>query len=119
MQFFPPSPIFTREFVSTPQVIVPTGVLILPHGFAVRPKLVRATLVCGVAELNYTVGDYVDMSPGPGPGATEGMRVVANASDVNVRFGTAANVFSILNRVSGVLTPITPGSWSLVMSAFA
>lgn len=119
MQMITPLSRFTREFVSPSTAFAAAGVFVLPHGLGVVPKIVSLDLVCAVAEHGYAVGDVLAMPLGAGPGVNEGVRIFRTAVDVNIRFGSAANVFTILNRATGASAAITPANWTFVARAFA
>lgn len=114
------TPSFTKEFTSTQQTITAAGALALTHGLGVKPKLVQASLVCTVAELGYSVNDEVLLSAGmPSEGtASRGISIVPDATNVNIRFGSAATTFVLPHKSTGVATAATNASWRLVIRAW-
>lgn len=52
-------PVFSKEYISSPQTIVAGGGITLAHGLGVKPKLIQVYLVCAVATGNWAVGDEV------------------------------------------------------------
>lgn len=111
------SPIAT-VFTSTDQTITAAGALTLAHGLGVIPKHVHAILVCQVNDLNYTAGDLVPF-PNGGQGTSQGYSCVVDATNLNIRFGSQANVFILLNKTTGAGTNITLASWKIRFMATA
>ena len=48
-----------------------------------------------------------------------GFSCVPDATNINIRFGSATNVFSITHKTTGVLTAITNANWKFVVRAWA
>lgn len=114
------TPTFTKEFTSTQQTITAAGSLALAHGLAVKPKLVQASLVCITGELGYTAGDEVLLSAGMPSEATanRGISIVPDATNVNIRYGSAATTFVLPNKSTGVASAATNANWRLVIRAW-
>lgn len=115
------TPALTKSFESTQQTITAAGSLALAHGFAAKPKLIQLSLVCTTAELGYSLNDEVFLSGGMASEATanRGVSIVPDATNVNVRFGSAATTFVIPHKTTGVATAATNASWRFVVRAFA
>lgn len=116
------TPALTKYFESTQQVITAAGALTIAHGLAVKPKLIQAALVCLTAEHGYSINDEVMMNPGvSSSGATgdRGLAVVTDATNLNVRYGSNASVFTLLNKTTGANAAPTLANWRLVLRAWA
>lgn len=114
------TPAFTKSFESTNQTITAAGLLTLAHGLGAAPKLVLAELVCTTSELNWGVGDRQVIACGAGAdsAANRGMAVYHDATNVYVRFGSAASPIVVNNKTSGATAAITLASWRLVIRAW-
>lgn len=114
--------IFTKEFKSAEQAITAAGSLTVAHGLGVRPKHIKYTLVCKVAEHGFSIGDEVDWGTVQYSAATEirsGFVNTPDATSMNIRFGAGTSTLYVLNKATGVPAAITSSSWRLVMEAFA
>lgn len=111
---------FTKSFESSQQTITSAGALTLAHGLGVKPKLYLAFLQCTTADLNYSVGDEVPYFLSTGQAVNnQGVSMVPDATNLNVRFGSNVSVFSIPNKTTGVTANITITSWKFVARAWA
>lgn len=110
---------FAKSFESTQQTITSAGSLTLAHGLASQPKLAIPVLQCTTAEGNYSIGDEVFISFSADDRTNNrGVSVVPDATNLNVRFGSDANTFNILNKTTGVRFAITNANWRLVVRAW-
>ena len=117
-----PTPQFTKAYESTEQTITAGGLLTLPHGMAVAPKLIELMLVCKTADAGYSVGDVVRAVTVGGVdqnASARGMGVVADATNVKIRFGTMATPICLLNASGSTSATITIASWKLLVRAYA
>jgi hypothetical protein len=114
--------VFSEIYTSPDQTITSAGSLTLAHGMGSIPKLVQASLKCTTTDLGYSVGDEVFVSGGQdayGSTVSVGVSIVPDATNLNIRFGSNAGAFAILNKTTGTLGAITNGSWSFVVRAWA
>jgi hypothetical protein len=109
---------FHKAYESAQQTITSAGALTLAHGLGVKPKLYMIVLQCTTAEAGYSIGDEALAVVGTS-GANTGASVVPDATNLNIRFGSAAGAFSVLNKGTGVVAAITNGNWKLVARAWA
>lgn len=112
----------SKFFESTPQAITLAGLLTLPHGLGVEPKMVQIWAKCATAESGYAVGDMVLISGVAdhiGNATGQGLSTSSDATNINIRVG--ANNFSagIINKSTGTLGFNTAINWRLVVRAFA
>lgn len=112
-----------KVYVSAQQAITSGGALTLAHGLGVVPGLITATIVCQTAELGYSVGDplFVGASPlslGTGS-AGFGITVVADATNLNIRYGSSSSVFITNHKTSGNSVYLNNPNWKLVVRASA
>jgi hypothetical protein len=114
--------VLSKIFTSTAQTITSGGSLTLAHGMGTTPKLVQAYLKCTTTDLGYSVGDEVFVSGGQdayGSTVSTGVSIVPDATNLNIRFGSNAGAFALLNKGTGTLAAITNGSWEFHIVAWA
>lgn len=99
-------------FTSTDQTITAAGSLTIAHGLGVAPKRIAWALVCQTADQNYTAGDVV-FYPLNNTGTNQGVVIVPDATNLNVRFGSSATVFQIINKTTGAANNITLANWKI------
>lgn len=104
------------QFTSSAQVITSAGTLTLAHGLGSRPNHVHVILVCQTAEANYSVGDLVIIGYG-NQGNNQGVAVTPDATNIVIRYGSAAGVFSVINKTTGASVSITNGNWRALIMA--
>lgn len=109
---------FSKQYVSTGQTITAAGSLTLAHGLAAQPKLLSVYLSCTSADLNYSSGDEVFV-PFMGDDNSRGVSVVPDATNLNVRYGSAANVFALLDKTTGGIAAIDATKWVCIFVAWA
>lgn len=116
--------VLPRKFVSS--LVAGSGIsgagkpIDAAHSLAATPQQVRAVLVCTTANLNYSVGDEVDvLNVWSGGLQTNPINVFANATNAGVVVRSAASDWQIANKTSGssTLATITAGSWSVKVYA--
>jgi hypothetical protein len=112
-------PIFTEQFESTGQTISAAGTLTLAHGLAAQPKLYFTYIKCTTAEYNYSIGDEVPVPMNGNSNNSYGVTVVPDGTNLNIRFGSNAAVFQVLNKTTGASANITLGSWEFYIRAWA
>lgn len=108
---------FTKLFTSTGQTITAGGSLTLAHSIGRAPILIIPYLVCGTNDSGYTVGQKLYICLGRTDSA-RGVVVVPDATNLNVRYGSAANTFSSLNFSNGNDANLTNSSWTLFLEAW-
>lgn len=116
------SGIFTQEYVSAEQTITPGGALTLPHGLTTPPKIIFPVLICKTAENGYSVGDIVPANPSVATAANNDFGAsfeISGATNILVRYGSAAQAFLGTNKSTGALVGMTPANWRLIMKAYA
>lgn len=112
-------PIFTEQFESTGQTISAAGTLTLAHGLAAQPKLYFTYIKCTTAEYNYSIGDEVPVPMNGNSNNSYGVTVVPDGTNLNIRFGSAAAVFQVLDKTTGASANITLASWEFYIRAWA
>ncbi len=112
---------FVSSFESAQQTITAAGSLTLAHSLGVKPKHYMAVLQCTTGEAGYSIGDeFVQGSSVDGEsGSNRGVSLVPDATNINVRFGSAAATFNAINKTTGASTQLTNASWRLVVRAWA
>lgn len=120
----PPPPataIFTKYFPSASQTITSSGALTLAHGLGVIPTLIQVFLKCTTAEGGYSTGDTLPVSFTDSTGAPtgSGVSVVADSTNLNIKYGSAVSVWSIINKSTGASFSITNANWNAIFRAWA
>lgn len=108
----------TKYFESTEQTITAAGSLTLAHGLGVEPKLFQVMLICKTADGGYSVNDKVIVA------ATHqyvscGVSLVPDSTNLNVRFGAAANTFKVVHKTTGNEFLITNANWKAIFRTWA
>ncbi len=72
------------------------------------------------AEQGYNVGDKLFANPGREAGYNQGIAVVPDTTNLNIRFGqTGTNVFTGLNKTTGASVNFTNTKWTVIFRAWA
>lgn len=94
-----------------------TATAATPHGLGGVPQWVRWVLRCSAGELNYSVGDEVNLqSAGCTAGSDNTTRVPEIADATNLQVGAylwATNPLRLADKVAGTNSAITSGNWRL------
>jgi hypothetical protein len=93
----------------------------LAHGLSAVPTLISIRLTCKTAELGYSVGDTVYVSPisGDTPGTATGYGLGARVDSTNVYILNGSGGLPILQKSTGTLAAAaTPANWQLDVFAF-
>ena len=93
----------------------------IAHGLGVAPELIQIYLECQTAELGYSINDFVPVNNHRTQDGTasQGVSVVLDSTNLNLRFGSTAAAFSLLNKSTGTSANITNGNWELIIRAWA
>lgn len=110
---------FSSRYNSGNQTITSGGALTLAHSLGREPNIIQAWLKCQTAEAGYSIGDKLATGVSAEQGISRGLSIVCDNTNVNVRFGSDANSFVILNKTTGTITTATNGNWRLVIDAWA
>lgn len=99
-----------NSYTSPDQTITSGGQLILAHGLGRTPIFVDVLLVNVTAEAGYTAGQVVKslcvLSN------NQGFSAILDSTNLTIRFGSGATVFSINNATTGAATTITNANWN-------
>lgn len=105
------------NFISAQQTITAAGGLTLAHGLGVIPlRSLNILLVNTTGEGNYVAGDITPYFSSTPP-ANQGVAVVPDATNLNIRYGSTANTFTIPNKNTGAALNITNANWNAVFLA--
>lgn len=112
---------FSKNYDSSDQTITSAGALTLAHGLGVKPKLIQYILKCTSGNLGYSVGDEYDIGCGNSQNSVNtGLSSVIDATNINLRYGSAAAAFCLLNKGTGAgVSNIVNSSWVLIVRAWA
>lgn len=109
---------FSAMYQPTAQTITTAGSLTLAHGLARTPILIFVALKCVTGEAGYTAGDIV-YAPINTTTSSQGVALWPDSTNVNVRYGNNANVFSLAHKTTGNSTTLTNANWSMLVFALA
>ena len=111
---------FTATFTSSAQTITSGGALSIAHGASAKPKIVVAYLVCQTDEQGYVAGDelFVNVGSDETYSLGHGFALTRSTTNLEIRFGSDANVFAMPNKTTGTRANLTNASWKIVFSAF-
>jgi hypothetical protein len=108
-------------FTSADQTITAAGSLTIAHGLGRIPTFLQAYLVNVTNANNYVTGEIVAVQLGSeSTSATDsrGVSVVPDATNLNIRFGSSANTFNVLDKTTGATAGITNANWTIRFIAF-
>lgn len=100
-------------FTSSDQTITAAGSLTLAHGLSARPNHVHVLLINETAENGYSIGDILVLAYGGNLANNQGISVVVDATNINVRFGSAATLYNIVRKDTGATANITNANWKI------
>tara|TARA_R100001086_G_scaffold233723_1_gene155524 strand:+ start:66 stop:449 length:384 start_codon:yes stop_codon:yes gene_type:complete len=103
------------DFTSAAQTITGGGALTIAHGLGITPYNIQIWVKNTSAELNYSVDDEFQQYAGDLSGNNRGVSIVPDATNLNVRYGSAANVFSGLNKTTGASAVLVDSKWKLIL----
>ncbi|RUV90237.1 MULTISPECIES: hypothetical protein [unclassified Mesorhizobium] len=109
---------FTKSYESGQINVSTNSSTSVAHGLGVQPKLFAAALVCTTNEFGYVVGDEVEINvnTNSSSGTSGGISMYVNGTaNIGIRIG---NAISIWDKNGGIFG-ITPGSWKLIVRAWA
>ena len=112
----------TKSYDSGNQTITSAGQLILAHLLGVQPKIIHLWLKNLTAADGYSEDDETLIYPGPmGADVAQdvGTSVVADTTNITIRFGSRATVFSLIGKTSGSLGAQINTNWALIVRAYA
>lgn len=103
------------SFTSSDQTITSGGLLTIAHGLSVTPNPtdIRADLVATVANNGWSIGDVTKAQTDAAVIGANGCVFYTDATNIYVRFGSAATVFSILNKSTGASAGAPNTSWNI------
>lgn len=109
-------------FETPQQTITAGGALTIAHELGRKPILFQYLLVCTTAELGYSINDELPIDAQPTGSSSsaiaQGVAVVPDATNLNIRFGSQANVFQIIRKDTGANASITAANWKFVIRAW-
>lgn len=112
----------SSSFVSSEQTITSAGALTIAHGLGVKPTVVVFVLVCKTSEFGYSVNDEIYLGPvGTATSADDNRGFVCtfDATNISIRFGANATVFSLITKSGGTGATLTNTNWRLVVKALS
>jgi hypothetical protein len=111
----------SEAFTSAEQTITPAGSLTIAHGFSSAPSLIQCRLINKTTQHNYSVDDELIINNGnnsQGAGDDRGHSIVMDATNINVRFGSNAKAYQLLDKTSGAAVEATNANWKLIVKAW-
>ena len=106
---------FTKEYESPEQVITLGATINLSNTLGVMPKLVQISLICKTAEIGAVIGEEVSVARDANNGSW-GVDIFRTSANLRLVVG-GHGVYII--KDNGLVTPITPANWRLIVRAWA
>lgn len=100
------------KFTSSDQTITSAGSLTIAHSLGAVPSMVGVYLICQTAEQGYSINDVLDYSYMSRPN-NQGVVIVPDATNLNIRFGSSATAFAALNKTTGGSSNLTNANWKV------
>lgn len=113
---------FSSIYESSAQTITSAGLLTLPHGLGVKPKLFMTYLKCLVPEQGYLVGDEVNMNTtyhSTSGADSYGVSITYDTTNLYIKYASTANVFVALSKTTGNGNNLTNANWQFFIRAWA
>lgn len=115
--------VFSESFESAEQTITTNGTLSIAHGLSAKPPLLQAVIICKTAEAGYAVGNELVINNGFGPlgsdDSSRNINMFADATNIEIKYANSAQVFAVMNKVSGNFGTLSNGNWRLIVRAWA
>mgnify|MGYP001587259410 CR=1 FL=1 len=110
---------YTKKFTSSNQTITAAGALTIAHGLGAEPLLVSAWLKCLTAESNYSIGDKLlaPLTHSNTVANDKGFSLVADATNLNIRFGANASIYTCIDKTTGAGFTLTNANWAMIFEA--
>lgn len=109
---------FTKIFESAEQTITSAGALSLPHGLGVIPKIVQLHLVCKAAANGNSINDIIHIQGVETNGTNRGALIKPDATNLVIRYGSDANVFTSINATTGIQENYVNANYTAVFTAW-
>jgi hypothetical protein len=108
-------------FISADQTITSAGSLTLAHGLGATPEFFQVRIKNLTAELGYSIGDELIVNPhntNATSGNNQGVSIVPDATNLNIRYGSSGTTFTILRKDTGAGVNATNTRWSAIFYAW-
>jgi hypothetical protein len=110
---------FSKSFTSTNIVITAAGAPVNAHSLGGMPSLIQCRIVNTSTDAGYTAGDEVIIpSNGIDLNNNIGVSVTADATNLSIKFGSAAGSIGVLNKGTGAVASIDDTKWVFVIRAW-
>ena len=117
----PLSVAYAKRTASAKQTVTAAGPLTIAHNLSSTPTNWYVILECKTAELNYSIGDKVRTSFTQDSANNQGVSVVPDATNLEVRYGSGSgggnSVFTVINKTTGIGSNITNANWEAIFVA--
>lgn len=112
---------FSAYFESAEQTITSAGSLTIAHSLGRTPIFLQVVLKNTTAEGGYSVGDvtFTGAINSNDINSATGVMVVPDATNLNIRFASGANVFSMIRKDNGNLFNLTNANWTIIFRVLA
>lgn len=107
----------SKPFTSPAQTITSAGGLTIAHGLSGTPSRVSVVLKCTTAEHGYSIGDEVIAHSTNVAASNQGVSIVPDATNLNIRFGSSGTVFPLTHKTTGAGVNATNASWTATFTA--
>ena len=114
---------FSKEYQSTGQTMIISGVLTLAHGLSADPKLIRLYAIATVAEDGFSIGDKLDLTATfnsfPGYAGNMGLTVTFDSTNIYISNGNSTILWQIPNKSTGTRVNLQRADFDLYVEAYA
>jgi hypothetical protein len=110
---------FSKSFTSTNIAITAAGTTTQAHGLGVIPTLTQCRIINTSTDAGYSASDEVIIpSNGIDLNNNIGVTVTVDATNLSIRFGSAAGSIGVLNKGTGAVASIDDTKWVFKISAW-
>jgi len=114
---------FSKEYQSTGQTMIVSGLLTLAHGLSADPKLIRLYAIATAAGVGFSVGDKLDLTATvnsfPGYDYNMGLTVTFDSTNIYIRNGSSGGLWYIPNNSTGLRDTLERANFDLYVEAYA
>lgn len=110
---------FSKYYESSNQTISLGSNVTVTHGLGAIPKFATAELVCVSNDRGFTTGDRIPFLTVMGSSAGVSRQIVISYNATNITISYDASAMILTNKSGAAATAIDPGSWKVVVRAWA
>lgn len=108
----------TEKDTTALQPIISAGPAVIAHNLSGIPCAIFVFLKNKTAEFGYVPNDIVLIHAGPQRNNNSGVMIRPDATDLNIKFGSSATVFNVVDATTGQAKGITNTFWDVFFVSF-